>query len=61
MGRPGLQRGAIYGKVLVTEQRLDLWSRHQLLQEAAHHLVIEQPLAVLGECGLAGIHSSIDT
>lgn len=49
--------------MLVTEQRLDLGSTHQLLQEAPHDVVIEQPLTVLvapprsacglgkGECG----------
>jgi hypothetical protein len=31
------------------EQRLDLRSAHQLL--APHHLVVQQPLAVFGECG----------
>ncbi len=51
MGRPGLQQGAIHREVLVAEQRLDIWSTHQRLQEAPHHLLIEQPLAVLGECG----------
>jgi hypothetical protein len=37
--------------VLVVEQWLDLWRSQQLLREAAHHLVIEEPLPVLGECG----------
>ncbi len=47
MGRPGLQQGAIHGKVLIAEQRLDLRGGHQLLQEAPHHLVIEEPISVL--------------
>ena len=51
MRRPGLQQGAIHREVLVAEQRLDLGSSHQLLQELPHHLVIEEPLPVLGECG----------
>ena len=51
MGCPGLQQGAIHGEVFVAEQRLDLWGSHQLLQKAPHDVVIEQPLAVLGECG----------
>jgi hypothetical protein len=48
--------------VLIAEQLLELWSRHQLLQKVsqgppAHlaslrkHLVIEEPLAVFSECG----------
>ena len=37
--------------MLITEQRLDLWSRHQLLQETAHDLVIEETLAVFGKGG----------
>ena len=49
MGGPGLQQGAIYRKVLIAEQRLDLRRAHQLLHEAAHDLVIEEPLAVLGK------------
>ena len=32
-------------------QRLDLWSRHQLLQEPAHHLLVQQPLVVFGKGG----------
>ena len=51
MGGPGLQQGAIQREVLVAEQRLDLGSTHQLLQEAAHHLIIEEPLSVLGKRG----------
>jgi hypothetical protein len=51
MGCPGLQQGAINRKVLIAEQRLDLRSTHQLLQELPHHLVIEEPLPVLGERG----------
>ena len=51
MGGPGLQQGAVHRKMLIAEQRLDLWSRHQLLQKAAHDLVIEEPLAVFSECG----------
>ncbi len=37
--------------LLIAEQRLDLWSPHQLHQERSHHLVIEQPLTILGERG----------
>jgi hypothetical protein len=51
MGRPGLQKGAIHREVLVTEQGLDLWSTHQFLQVAANDIVIEESLAVFGECG----------
>ena len=51
MGCPGLQQGAIHREVLITEQRLDLRGGHQLLQETAHHLVIEEALPVLGERG----------
>ena len=51
MGGPGLQQGAIHREVLVAEQRLDLRCRHQLLEEAAHDLLIEEPLTVLGERG----------
>jgi hypothetical protein len=51
MEGPGLQQGAIHREVLVAEQRLDLRGGHQFLQEPAHHLLIEQPLAILGECG----------
>ena len=51
MGSPGLQQGAIHREVLVAEQRLDLRGAHQLLQEAAHDLVIEEPLPVFGERG----------
>jgi hypothetical protein len=51
MGGPGLQQGAIHRKMLIAEQRLDLWSRHQLLQEPAHHLLVQQPLAVFGKGG----------
>ena len=47
MGRPGLQQGATRRELLVTEQRLDLWSLHQLLQETAHHLLVDQPVAFL--------------
>ena len=48
---PGLQEGAIHREVLIAEQRLDLWSSHQPSQEHPHHLLIEQPLPVLGERG----------
>ena len=51
MGRPGLQESAIHQEVLISEQRLGLWGTHQLLQEAPHHMVIEEPLAVLGKRG----------
>ena len=51
MGGPGLQQGAINREVLIAEQRLDLRCTHQLLQELPNHLVIEEPLPVLGECG----------
>ena len=48
--------------MLIAEQRLDLWSRHQLLQEPAQgppahfaslrkHLLVQQPLAVFGKGG----------
>ena len=46
MGGPGLQQRAIHREVLIAEQRLDLWSAHQLLQEAANHIIIEKQLAV---------------
>jgi len=36
MGGPGLQQGAIHRIVIIAEQRLDLWSRLQLLQEPLH-------------------------
>jgi hypothetical protein len=32
-----LQHGAIHGKILIAELRLDLRRAHQLLQKAAHH------------------------
>lgn len=51
MGGPGLQQGAIHRTMLIAEQRLDLRRAHQLLQKAAHDLVIEEPLAVLGKGG----------
>ncbi len=38
---PGLQQGATYRKLLVTEQRLDHGSAHQLLQELARHLLVQ--------------------
>jgi hypothetical protein len=49
--RPGLQQRAVHGEVVVTEERFDLGSTHQLLQEQPHDVVIEQPIAVLGERG----------
>jgi len=51
MGGPGLQQGAIHGEVLIAEQRFDFRCAHQLLQEAAHDLLVQQPLPVFGECG----------
>ena len=51
MGGPGLQQGAIHRKMLIAEKRRDLWSRHSLFQEAAHDLVIDEPLVVLGKGG----------
>jgi len=50
MGGPGLQQGAIYRKVFVAGQWLHFWG-YQLLQEAPLNVVIEKPLADLGECG----------
>ncbi len=44
--------------MLIAEQRLDLRRTHQLFQEAAHHLVIGEPLAVLGKRG--GVPDRID-
>ncbi len=51
MGGPGLQQGAIDREVLVAEERLELGCRHQLLQEAAHDLLVEKSFPVFGECG----------
>ena len=51
MRGPGLQQGAIHGEVLIAEQRFHLRCRHQLLQKVAHHLLVEQPVAILGERG----------
>ncbi len=51
MGCPGLQQRAIHREVLIAEQRFHLRCRNQLLQEALHGLLVEQPLTVLGECG----------
>lgn len=51
MRGPGLQHGAIHPEVFIAEQRLDLGSPHQLLQESAHLRVVEESLAVLGERG----------
>ena len=45
--------------MLISEQRLDLWSRHQLLQKAAHDQVIEEPLAVLGKGKGGGVPDRI--
>jgi len=47
---PCLQQSAIHGEVLVAEQLLDHGSPHQLLQEAAHVMLVLQTLSVLGEC-----------
>ncbi len=53
MGGPGLHQGAVHREVLIAEQRLDLWSRHHLVEEALHELLIQQPLTVFGErCGM---------
>jgi len=57
MGGPGLQQDTIHRKVLIAEQRLDLWSYLELLQEHAQgppahfaslrkHLLVQQPIAV---------------
>lgn len=51
MRLPGLQQGAIHREVLLAEQRLALRCPHQLLQEAAHHLLVQQTIPVVGECG----------
>jgi len=51
MGCPGLQQGAIHREVLIAEQRLDLRSCHQLLEEAPHDVVVEEALAVLCKRG----------
>ena len=37
--------------MVVTEQRFDLGSAHQLLQEQPHDVVIEEPVTVFGERG----------
>ena len=37
--------------MLVTEQRFDLGSSHQLLQEQPHDVVIEEPITIFGERG----------
>lgn len=37
--------------MLIAEQRLDLRGSHQLLQEPAHDLLVQQAVAVFGECG----------
>ena len=47
---PWLQQSAIHGEVLVAEQLLDHGSPHQVLQEAAHVILVRQTLSVLGEC-----------
>ena len=36
-------------EVLIAEQRLDIRSGHQLLQEALHDLLVEQPLTIFRE------------
>ena len=51
MGRPSLQQRAVHREVLIAEQRFHLRCPHQLLQKPTHHLVIEKPFSVLGECG----------
>ncbi len=51
MGGPGLQQGAIHREVHIAQQRLDLWRRHHLVEEALHELLIEQPITVFGASG----------
>jgi hypothetical protein len=51
MGGPGLQQGAIHREVLIAEQRFHLGSTHQLLEELAHDLLVEEALPILGERG----------
>ncbi len=50
-GMPKPAEGCHHGEVFVAEQRLDLRCPHQLLEEAPHDLLIQQPVAVLGERG----------
>jgi len=50
-GRPRPAAGCQPPKVLIAEQRIDIWSAHQFLQKAAHGLVIEEPLAVVRKGG----------
>jgi hypothetical protein len=45
---PGLQQGAFHREMLVAEQRIHLRSCHQLLQEPAHHLLVEQAHTIHG-------------
>jgi hypothetical protein len=51
MGRPGLQQRAIHREVLIAEWWFHLRCAHQLLQEAAHDLLVQQPFSVFGEGG----------
>jgi hypothetical protein len=41
--RPGKQ-GAIHGKVLIAEQRLDVGGVYQFLEETPHDVVVKGPL-----------------
>jgi len=44
MGRLGLQLGAIHREVFFAEHSFGLRRGHQLLEEAADHIVFERPL-----------------
>jgi hypothetical protein len=46
---PSLQQSATHGDVLVAEQLLDRGNPHQVVQEAAHVVLVRQTLSVPGE------------